>query len=670
MNIVFKNPQILWALFTILVPIILHFLNIRKHKTLQFSNIAILQNIEKESRNKSKIKDLLVLLSRVMLVAFLIMAFAQPFIPSEAVKVKKSDKVYLYIDNSFSMNAKGSNGSLLEEAKLVTREIVERYSANTEFILITNDETSLPLGEKKVIDRLSNISTTPVQKNINELFLQAQNESEKHFYLLSDFQKHNQDYSNIAKDSTSSYFFIHLQPETSANISIDTCWFNSPYLIHGKNEELSIRLTNHSSEPIENLPVKLTINDTVKAIKALQFKGNETIETSLGFLNTYKGTCRATIEIEDAPITYDNKLYFSFTVSEKIKILAIEERNNGKLLESLFGTDEYFSLETQNKNSINYANFNTYNAIVINELSDISSGLQSSIIEFIKDGGNALLIPKWTAPETYESILSSFGLQFVSTDTTNLRLFEINEQDDIFMNTFQSIPDNSRMPVIYKHYINKSTQFNNTTLLNLQNNDALLIKSTKGNGSLYCFTTEISSERDLMVHPVMIPVFLNIALYSKPNSALYYTIGTSKNIPYFGPKSELIELKAIKDNFSVIPQLYNYGNRSTIAIPKTILKDGHFTVNASNFQSLVSFNFDKKESEQEYASIEELTIILEKKGIQNIAFFTSNIELNIAKAVEGQLGTELWKIFILIATLFVLLEILLIKDFKFARKLS
>src|SRR5438552_18471731 len=109
----FYYPAFLIALLTLVIPVIIHLFNFRRYKTVYFSNVRFLKEIKEETDSRSKLKHLLVLASRLLALAFLVFAFAQPYIPNKRNQVSTGKKfVSIYIDNSFSMNAMSSGASL------------------------------------------------------------------------------------------------------------------------------------------------------------------------------------------------------------------------------------------------------------------------------------------------------------------------------------------------------------------------------------------------------------------------------------------------------------------------------------------------------------------------------------------------------------------------------
>ena len=100
----FAYPEFLYALFAIAIPIIIHLFNFRKFKKIYFSNVEFLKEVQQETQSKSQLKHLLILLSRILAIAFLVLAFAQPFIPvSDTAITDQNNVVGIYIDNSLML---------------------------------------------------------------------------------------------------------------------------------------------------------------------------------------------------------------------------------------------------------------------------------------------------------------------------------------------------------------------------------------------------------------------------------------------------------------------------------------------------------------------------------------------------------------------------------------
>src|ERR1043165_1481596 len=208
----FTYPSFLFALSAIAIPIIIHLFNFRKFKTVYFSNVRFLKEVKQETQAKSKLKHLLDLAARILALIFLVLAFAQPYLPVENQKVIAGDKaVSIFVDNSFSMEAVNKNGRLLDDAKKRALEILSAYKPTDQFQLLTNDfegKHQRLVSKEEFIDLLDDVKISPASRSLEEiisrqtdLLSQSENKSRTAF-ILSDFQKSLADASQIKSDSS------------------------------------------------------------------------------------------------------------------------------------------------------------------------------------------------------------------------------------------------------------------------------------------------------------------------------------------------------------------------------------------------------------------------------------------------------------------------------------
>ncbi|HEX9828971.1 MAG TPA: BatA domain-containing protein, partial [Bacteroidota bacterium] len=74
----FLNPFILFGLLAAGIPILLHLLNLRKLRTIEFSTLSFLKELQRTKIRRIKIRQWLLLLLRTLLVICIVMAFARP----------------------------------------------------------------------------------------------------------------------------------------------------------------------------------------------------------------------------------------------------------------------------------------------------------------------------------------------------------------------------------------------------------------------------------------------------------------------------------------------------------------------------------------------------------------------------------------------------------------
>jgi hypothetical protein len=385
----FVYPEFLFALLLVAIPIIIHLFNFRRFKKIYFTNVKFLKDIKEETTSRSKLKHLLVLLSRILAVSFLVFAFAQPFIPVGNKSVVSNDKtVSVYIDNSFSMESVTREGTLLDEAKKKAREIAMAYKPSDNFQLLTNDFEARHqriINREEFLDLIDQVKTSPATKNLSEIVsrqtdaLNNSGAKSKLIYLLSDYQKTSADIKDLHADTSVTINLIPLNEQATANIFIDSCWFTSPVIQVNKPCELNVRIKNSSDNDLENVSLKLAINGNQKSLAGIVSKANSTVDTKLNFTLSENGWQKGELSITDHPITFDDTWYFSFEVKQNLQILCINKKSESPYIKALFSSDNYFILNNSNAEQIDYATLPRNNVVFLNELNSVSSGLANEL---------------------------------------------------------------------------------------------------------------------------------------------------------------------------------------------------------------------------------------------------------------------------------------------------
>ena len=149
----FKQPEILYALLLLIIPILVHLFQLQRFVKIPFTNVKFLKTIEKKTRKSAHLKKWLILLTRLLLFTCLIFAFSQPYLSEYSNQ--QNFKTTIYLDNSFSMQAKGEQGELL---KSTAQNIIDNnLNPNSEISLITNDKKFKNLDPKSLKEVLKNI---------------------------------------------------------------------------------------------------------------------------------------------------------------------------------------------------------------------------------------------------------------------------------------------------------------------------------------------------------------------------------------------------------------------------------------------------------------------------------------------------------------------------------
>ena len=135
----FLFPSFLWALTALAIPVIIRLFQLRKFTRIEFPNVRMLQEVSQRTRSRKQVKHWLVLLMRLLALASLVLAFAQPYLPNASGAVKAGQRaVSFFLDDSWSMDGTNPQGRLLDQARKNAQDAVMAYKATDRFQVVTN----------------------------------------------------------------------------------------------------------------------------------------------------------------------------------------------------------------------------------------------------------------------------------------------------------------------------------------------------------------------------------------------------------------------------------------------------------------------------------------------------------------------------------------------------
>lgn len=679
----FVHPEILWALTALSIPIIVHLFNFRKFKKVLFPNVEFLREIQQETQSKSKLKHLLILISRLLAMAAIIFAFAQPFIPQSGLVAKPGGTaISIYIDNSFSMEARSGDGQLLEIAKNKAIEIVNSFQPSDKFQLLTSDfegRHQRLVSKEDMISLIQEVEVSPVSRKLSEavnrqkdLLLRSGLDNRKAF-LLTDMQLSVTDLAAVENDTTIAF---HLVPEIAGEISnlyIDSVWFESPVRQLNQPEILHVKVVNTGEENRENVPMTLSVNGQQKSVTTVNVEGKTTTEVEVTYTNTEPGLKNCIVHVDDNGISKDDDYFFGYLVADKIAVLEIKgDQVDVPAVATVFSDDPYFVFSTQSETAINYGSFPTQNLIVLNQLRTISSGMSAELQKFAGNGGSILIIP---GPEIllneYNGCLASFGLGQIAGKNPNAsKVNSVNYDHYIFREAFDKVTGNADLPNALTFYeIQSGTKSVAEPMMTLQSGSPLMISSVYGQGRVYLSAVSLrTTESNFINHAFFPATMLRIAEFSQPSSELSYTLGRQqaillRNLNTTGDQT--FRMSNVQTGGEFIPEHRNAGGNTEIYVNGELQIAGNYLLNFDQEAvSTMAFNYDRKESDNTAIPAETAVEQFTSAGWTNWSVMQGDSENIAAGANEFSEGKKLWLTMIVWALIFLAVEVLLIKFWR------
>ena len=688
-NMSFLYPYILWGLLAVSIPVIIHLFNFRKFRKVYFTNVRFLEELKQQTRKQSKLRHPLVMVSRMLAIAALILAFAQPYVPYEKSSARPDavNQVNIYIDNSFSMEALATSGPLLETAKVKAREIASAYRSTDLFMLTSNGFEGRHqrwVSQEEFLQLLDDITATPVVRTMSEV-ISRQNDSyfdtpgqAKISYLISDFQQTMVDFERMAADTLMSVRLVPLKAVKNENLYIDSCWFISP--VHQLNQgvKLIVRVINESETNFEKVPLKLSVNDKQKALASFDIQPGTFRDVELPFTNYEEGIQAGTVEITDYPVVFDDRMFLVYNVAGSIPVLSINGAEESIYLNSLFGIDSAFRFINNSYKNIDYNRLHEYELVILNELNDISTGLAQDLSVYLENGGNLLIIPSASANmDSFQAFLSSAGSNyytgFVNEET---RVTELDRENPVFADVFESTPgtdrdlDNTDLPAIKSFYnISRQSQSSQIAIMSMLNGKSFLTLESAGNGQVFLLAVPLAETySNFARHAVFVPALYRIALLSAATDPLYYIIGKDNNIELsntYLTGDNAMKIVSISDEFEFIPGQQSLNRKLNLMVYDQVRKAGHYKLlKDDEVLKGLGFNYNRKESAMKFAGQEELGEMIRRYSLNNFEILTDKGKPLSDAIKDMNQGTLLWKLFIILALVFLAMEIILLRFWR------
>ncbi|QPH40958.1 BatA domain-containing protein [Pedobacter endophyticus] len=675
----FLYPGFLFALLSVAIPVIIHLFNFRKFKKVYFSNVQLLKEVEQQHSSKEKIKNLLILLSRILAIIFLVLAFAQPYIPVANQKISSlNNTVSIYVDNSYSMEAVNKDGSLLDEAKRRAKELVADFGINDRFQLLTNDfegKHQRLLSKDEFFKALDDVQISSISRNLQQIINRQASvltgAANKYSFLISDFQRNMSNGKQLQTKDDIQYSVLKLNATTLPNVAVDSVWMLSPNHQPGASEKLVVQLKNYSEEEAQRIPLKLTINNQQKGLSSATIAAGKTRRDTFSFSGLAAGWQKGVISMKDFPVTFDDSLFFSFKVEQSRSVLSINGPGVGSYIKALFGADHYYKLTENPESNINYNGFADYGLIVLNGLKNPSSGLAQQLKSYLNGGGTVAVFPDLDADiQSYNAFLSSLSLPVIDNlNKAETKVDRIDLQHPIFKGVFEQVPKNLDLPTATRYFsFKESNSANKESILSLPAGKLFFGRYGVGNGSVFLSATGLGNgDGNLARHPVFVPLMYRLALNSGRESALYYYLGNeyalaTKKINL--GKNQTLKLSA--NNFEVIPEVRQLNGKSLIYVADQIKRSGFYNLNmADSLVGVYAFNSGRTESDLHYLSKTALDSLA---GKSNLKIFDADKDAVKLLAGANKIGQTLWKLCLILSLIFIAAEILLIRFFNKPKK--
>ncbi len=685
MNFVF--PTFLWSLLAIAIPILIHLFNFRRTRKVYFSNVALLKNVEQQTSSFRRLKQWLILAARILAIASLVLAFAQPYLPNKGkLGIDRAGITSIYVDNSFSMQNEENNQRYIDIATTKLDQLLGLFKNATNIQFLTNDfdpQEQRVSPASRIKEQLTTIKLAHTPRSLENVYRRQQHLIARHsgsgknqLFWFSDFQKSTAgDISKIKIDSTNRLFIVPIQAKTTQNVFVDSVWLNTPFLREFQNNVLYVKVSNAGQSEVKNLVIKLFIDNSQVSTAPVNIPAAGSANATFNFNLKGKGYKGGRIAFDDYPITFDNEYYFVLNASPVIRVTRLYGSSaQNPYIQNVFANDSLFLLKNFDVNNTDLGVLKASDLVIMEGITVVAGALKTEIESFVKKGGSLLLIPP-TLPEVnaYNPFLLNLGIGNMTTKTspTPLSLANPDHNSPFYVDVFeQSVRnENLALPSVLPVW-----QWQNTgqKILTLTSGETFLSQTSAQKGQVYMLANPLTEAfGNFAQHALFVPTMYKIAAMSAKQGRLAYSFAENTIVlPVKNTTTNSI-FKLKKDKIELIPVQKINDEQLVIELPKSNQLNADQEIEAGYYelqsdgktQQVLAINQNNQESKLAYYSAEQLRQAFANQP--NVQIFDTISNNDFVKTFEEQnLGKSLWKYFLYAALVFLLAEVLVIRLMK------
>ena len=716
----FLNPLVLFGLFAAAIPILLHLLNLRKLRTIEFSTLAFLKELEKTRIRRLKLRQILLLILRTLLILLIVLAFARPTLKGSLIgnlgSHAKTTAVFL-IDDSYSMTVSDEHGELLTQAKDAAKSVLHLFKDGDEVFLV-------PLSSINgaSVDASSSRDFGLLKKNIDEIRPAAKRRSleeglriaarllsgaqnyNKEVYVFSDLQQGvlNNDPVPAIREKLfpgeARFFFVPLGKRTLQNFGIESVDIPSSIFERDKSFTVRAAIGNYSGADVQDHVVSIFLNGTRVAERSIDIRKGGVLPADFSVVANSTGFIEGMVEIEDDDFQYDNRRYFALEIPDRIHALLVgspDERQFPKLALSTrtSASESALVVEDVAADRLSSVEIKRADVIVLCSSQGISAAQISELASFVNSGGGLVLFPDdHVDPATFSSLFSKalslpsmVGIDRPSKPNAESESFiefdKVELQHPLFEGMFET-PNDQRGKGssnsgsqggrrVESPRIRTSARFaltpQSNPIITLTNGAPFLTEQRLGTGRIFLFAIPPTTEwADFPLKGVFVPLLHRSVLYltrqqtksteSLPGSEVVIRSSVAAGSTWTIRNPEKLDVTG-----TPTPQAFQQSLRfSGTDLP------GIYSVLARDvtIQKFV-VNLDARESQTQKASGSELSKLLQRLGIDGSSVRESRETENLERTVlETRFGVELWKYLLILALIVAVIELFVARSSK------
>ena len=688
----FLNTAVLAVAAAALLPFLLHLFSKRKVKVIPFSSIVFLKAMQKRQVRAIKIKQLLLLIIRMLIILIVVFAFARPATKGGYIGSHASVSAVILIDNSASMGLSVKDGRLMDLALRKAREILNQMGQADEAAVITVSGSEGQSGNAvsggeyfgnpaAALTSLDDISITDgradLKASINNVIkiLAERDNLNREIYIISDFQENSFNLEETLAPLEGKIFLVELPSNQIENSSIIDVDFGNQLIEVGTEFTVSTTIKRRAGEGVGDMLVSINLDGSRVAQQDLRLKTGESRSLPFTLMVTKSGFHSGFVAISDDDLVADNIYHFSFYIPDQFTVLiAGDEATDSRLIRLALAPEEnlrrHWSVQRVSYAKLASVNLNEYDVLILANYSSLPRGDIARIREFV-DRGRGLFVNLGRAVDTahYNGSISGLtGIRLTSgfpktisrTGHYLLSDFDMSHQ---ILSVFKT--EHTDKAIGFKSFARlKSSVLNEyepQILARWSDGSPAITVSSHGRGRVMFFNCDLSPDiSDISLHPFFVPFMIRSVEY------LSSDFSTHSETIYSGDT----QTRPLRFGFNIRNEyMLESPDRSRRMVTGEFVNDVHNVACGRLDESGVySIWNDLRESDRFAVNIDPEEGDLYRIGWTDLSSRLRGAEkmpygVDLAGFIsEKRFGRELWQYFLAAALFLLLLEMYIARD--------
>ena len=414
----FLNPAFLWGALAASIPVIIHLINRRRARVVQFPTIKFVLRSERRVARKYRVKQWLLLALRTLILFLLTTALAEPVLQPNVgnlAELNQARAVVLILDNSMSMAYQTAGITSWELAKEVSELVLQELRPQDQAVVLpliyTGEPPQALSGDRGGLrQQVGELDQTyqpggfvlPFQRAY--MLLKTSEAPKKEIIVVTDHTRTPwvgfEPATLKVIDPQVRVTVIAVGPTGAvSNATVHEVRVDQRAVVAGVRTKLVASIMNFGTEARKQVPVSLLVDGKTLDQRLLDLPKGSRTDVAFDMTLDQPGYREGTIKLGSDGLPVDDLFYFSVPVKNALRVLLID----GDPRTTLVASETFYLMNALNPErayrpgpiqprvvtveAVERVQLQEFDVIVLANVRNLSADLRARLTDFTAQGG-------------------------------------------------------------------------------------------------------------------------------------------------------------------------------------------------------------------------------------------------------------------------------------------